>query len=141
MRAEQDPFVAAGPRCRRPSRRKRFFGLTDSFGSSAADQVIPGRASLTRPLRRSAGYRVLPGLHLAANSLKASLNDLGGGAPFRSIDARRLCAASLCAGRLIGYLEALEATDRRLARDVAGELADVIASVDRVRRQFERATG
>lgn len=94
---------------------------------------------MTRPLGRSAGYRVLPGLHLAANSLKASLNELGGGAPFRSIDARRLCAASLHAGRLIGYLEALEATDRNLARRIAADLTDVIASVEEVRRTFEAA--
>jgi len=96
---------------------------------------------LTRSEGRSAGYRVLPGLHLAANSLRASINELGTGAPFRSIDARRLCAASLCAGRLIGYLEALEATDRRLARAVADELTDVIASIDSVRRQFELESG
>jgi len=83
----------------------------------------------------------LPGLHLAANSLKASLNELGSGAPFRSIDARRLCATSLCAGRLIGYLEALEATDRRLAQTVAGELTDVLVSIETVRRQFERESG
>ena len=83
----------------------------------------------------------MPGLHLAANSLKASLNELGSGAPFRSIDARRLCATSLCAGRLIGYLEALEATDRRLAQTVAGELMDVLVSIETVRRQFERESG
>jgi hypothetical protein len=86
---------------------------------------------------RSAGYRVLPGLHLAANSLKASLNDLSGGAPFRSIDARRLCAASLNAGRVIGYLEALEATDRNLAQRIASDLTEVFASVEEVRRKFE----
>ena|SRR5690348_4740124 len=88
---------------------------------------------------RSPGYRVLPGLRLAANSLKASIDELIiGGAPFRSIDTRRLCAASFDAGRLIGYVEALEATDRRLARQVAGELSEVLGSLDNVRRQFER---
>jgi len=87
--------------------------------------------------RKSAGYRMLPGLHIAANSLKANLSELGRGAPFRSIDVRRLCAASLSAGRLIGYLEALEATDRNLARAVAGDLSEVIESVDRVRKEFE----
>ncbi len=96
---------------------------------------------MNRPAGRSAGYRVLPGLHLAANSLKASINELSIGAPFRSIDARRLCAASLSAGRLIGYLEALEATDRRLAQTVAGELTEVLASIEVVRRQFEHESG
>ena len=94
---------------------------------------------VTRSLGRSAGYRVLPGLHLAANSLKASLNELSGGAPFRSIDARRLCAASFSAGRLIGYLEALEATDKRLARVIADDLTEVMDSCDHVRRLFEDA--
>ena len=97
------------------------------------------RGPVRGPVGRSAGYRVLPGLHLAANSLKASLNELGGGAPFRSIDARRLCAASLNAGRLIGYLEALEATDRNLAQRIAGDLADVFTYVEEVRRNFEVA--
>jgi hypothetical protein len=71
--------------------------------------------------------------------LKASLNELSAGAPFRSIDARRLCAASLHAGRVIGYLEALEATDRNLARRIAGDLSDVVACVEEVRRTFEIA--
>jgi len=70
--------------------------------------------------------------------LKASLHELGSGTPFRSIDTRRLCAASLDAGRLIGYLEALEATDRRLARQVADDLTEVMGSLDEVKRQFER---
>ena len=96
------------------------------------------RRLVTNTLDRTPGYKVLPGLRLAANSLKASLHELGGGSPFRSIDTRRLCAASLDAGRLIGYLEALEATDRRLARQVSDDLADVLASLDDVRRQFER---
>jgi hypothetical protein len=39
---------------------------------------------------------------------------------------------------LIGYLEALEATDRRLARQVSDDLTDVMASLEDVRRQFER---
>jgi hypothetical protein len=95
---------------------------------------------LVTSLDRTPGYKVLPGLRLAANSLKASLHELGGGSPFRSIDTRRLCAASLDAGRLIGYLEALEATDRRLARQVSDDLTDVLASLDEVRRQFERRT-
>jgi hypothetical protein len=93
---------------------------------------------VTTGLDRAPGYKVLPGLRLAANSLRASLHELGGGSPFRSIDTRRLCAASLDAGRLIGYLEALEATDRRLARKVADELTDVLADLDEVRRQFDR---
>ncbi len=92
----------------------------------------------SRSLERSPGYKVLPGLHLAVNSLKTSLHELGGGSPFRSIDTRRLCAASLDAGRLIGYLEALEATDRPLARQVADDLTDLLASLDELRRQFER---
>jgi hypothetical protein len=95
------------------------------------------RLLVTRSLERTPGYRVLPGLRLAANSLKASLHELGSGSPFRSIDTRRLCAASLDAGRLIGYLEALEATDRRLAREVADDLTEVLASLDEVRRQFD----
>src|SRR6266571_5502129 len=96
------------------------------------------RRLVTRSLDRSPGYKVLPGLRLAANSLKASLHELGSGTPFRSIDTRRLCAASLDAGRLIGYLEALEATDRRLARQVADDLTEVMGSLDEVKRQFER---
>jgi hypothetical protein len=35
-------------------------------------------------------------------------------------------------------MEALEATDRRLARQVASELSEVLDSLDNVRRQFER---
>jgi hypothetical protein len=93
---------------------------------------------MTTSLERTNGYKVLPGLRLAANSLRASLHELGGGSPFPSIDTRRLCAASLDAGRLIGYLEALEATDRRLARKVTDELTDVLADLDEVRRQFDR---
>jgi hypothetical protein len=82
--------------------------------------------------------RFLPSV-LVANSLKASIDELCiGGAPFRSIDTRRLCAASYYAGRLVGYMEALEATDRRLARQVASELSEVLDSLDNVRRQFER---
>jgi hypothetical protein len=96
-----------------------------------------GNEPAARLTRRSAGYRMLPGLHIAANSLQANLNELGRGAPFRSIDVRRLCAASLSAGRLIGYLEALEATDRRLARAVAGDLSKMLESVERVRKEFE----
>ena len=141
MRADGDPLVNAWFRCCGRLRRYRQLFLTPKRASRAADPVLRGSAAVTRPSGRSAGYRVLPGLHLAANSLKASLNELGGGTPFRSIDARRLCAASLSAGRLIGYLEALEATDRRLAQAVAGEMMDVIASVESVRRQFERESG
>src|SRR4051812_40768559 len=100
--------------------------------------AVRPRRLVTRTVDPSPGYKVLPGLRLAANSLKASLHELGGGSPFRSIDTRRLCAASLDAGRLIGYLEALEATDRRLARQVADDLTEVLASVDEVRQQFER---
>jgi hypothetical protein len=96
------------------------------------------RLLVTRSLDRTPGYKVLPGLRLAANSFKASLRELRGGEPFRSIDTRRLCAASLNAGRLIGYLEALEATDRRLARQVADDLTEVLISLDEVRSQFER---
>jgi hypothetical protein len=99
------------------------------------------RRVVTNSLDRSPGYKVLPGLRLAANSLRTSLQELGGGSPFRSIDTRRLCAASLDAGRLIGYLEALEATDRRLARQVSDDLTDVMASLDDVRHQFERRSG
>jgi len=95
------------------------------------------RRLVPRSVTRSPGYRVLPGLQLAANSLKASLDELNGGSPFRSVDTRRLCAASMDAGRLIGYLEALEATDRRLAQQVAIDLIDVVEVVDKVRRQFE----
>ncbi len=141
MRADRDRLVAAWSRCCRGRRRYRLFVTAATHSSGPANPVLRDSAVLARPSGRSAGYRVLPGLHLAANSLKASLNELGSGAPFRSIDARRLCATSLCAGRLIGYLEALEATDRRLAQTVAGELTDVLVSIETVRRQFERESG
>ncbi len=141
MEADSDPLVAAWSRCCRRMRQLRLFALVGKRSSVLAHPVYRGRAGLTRPSGRSAGYRVLPGLHLAASSLKASINELSIGAPFRSIDARRLCAASLSAGRLIGYLEALEATDRRLAQTVAGELTDVLASIETVRRQFEHESG
>ncbi len=54
--------------------------------------------------------------------------------------ADRGCAASFSAGKLVGYLEALEATDSRLARAVSGELQDTIESVEEVRRRFERGS-
>ena len=87
--------------------------------------------------RRSPGYRALPGLRRAAHSLQASMRELGAAAPMRSVDAERLCAASFSAGRLVGYLEALEATDAPLAQAVAGELGETIESVDDVRRRFQ----
>jgi hypothetical protein len=83
--------------------------------------------------------RALPGLHLAAHSLQANMRELIAAAPLRSVDVRRLCAASFSAGRVIGYLEALEATDQRLARAVASELGEALESVDDARRRFERA--
>lgn len=86
----------------------------------------------------SIAHRMIPGLHLAASSLEAAIAQLTRGAPFRSVDARRLCAASLSAGRLIGYLEALEATDARLAASVIDELEPVFDSVEDVRRQFQQ---
>ena len=141
MEADSDPLVAAWSRCCRRMRQLRLFALAGKRSSGSAHSVLRDSAAVARPSGRSAGYRALPGLHLAANSLKASLNELSTGAPFRSIDARRLCAASLSAGRLIGYLEALEATDRRLAQTVAGELTDVLASIETVRRQFEHESG
>jgi len=84
----------------------------------------------------SVANRMLPGLHLAVRSLQATIADLTRGAPFPSVDTRRLCAASLSAGRLIGYLEALEATDVTLAASIAAELEPVFAVVEDVRRQF-----
>ena len=81
-------------------------------------------------------HRMLPGLHLAARSLQATIADLTLGAPFPSVDARRLCTASLSAGRLIGYLEALEVADVALARSVATDLQPVLESLEDVRRQF-----
>ena len=141
MRSKGDRRVGARGRSCRLLRRYTLFMRAANRSSRLANPVIRGSGALTRPPGRSAGYRVLPGLHLAANSLRSSLNELGSGAPFRSIDARRLCAASLSAGRLIGYLEALEATDRSLARAVADELMDVMASFETVRRQFERESG
>ena len=112
----------------------RQFGLVGAFRPRARHRLMLGDS-----VDRSPGYRVLPGVRLAANSLKASIDELSiAGAPFRSIDTRRLCAASFDAGRLIGYMEALEATDRGLARQVADELSEVLGSLDNVRRQFER---
>jgi len=99
-----------------------------------------GRGSVGR-VGRSPGYRALPGLRLAAISLRVSMRELGGSAASHIVDARRLCAASFSAGKLVGYLEALEATDARLARAVAGELQDTIESVEDVRQRFERGTG
>jgi hypothetical protein len=82
--------------------------------------------------------RMIPGLHLAARSLQAAIAELTRGAPFPSVDARRLCTASLNAGRLIGYLEALEAADARVAASVIDELEPVFDSVEDVRRQFQQ---
>lgn len=65
------------------------------------------------------------------------MRDLGGRTPGPFVDAGRLCAASFSAGRLVGYMEALEAADEKLARAVEGELAQAIESVADVRRKFE----
>lgn len=88
-------------------------------------------------LGRSPGYQALPGLRMAAISLQASMHELGASAPSHTADATRLCAASFSAGKLVGYLEALQATDARLAGAVAGELRETIEAVDDVRRRFE----
>jgi hypothetical protein len=93
---------------------------------------MPSVRESDRPL----GERVLPGLHLAVRCLQRSMQDLCNGAPFPSIDTRRLCAASLSAGRVIGYLEALEAADITIAREMARELEGAFRSVEAVRRQF-----
>jgi len=98
-----------------------------------------GRGSVGRA-GRSPGYNTLPGLRLAAISLRVTMRELGGAAASQIVDARRLCAASFSAGKLVGYLEALEATDSRLARAVSGELQDTIESVEEVRRRFERGS-
>lgn len=90
---------------------------------------------------RSTTNRAMAGLHLAARSLQASMYELGGTASSSSIDARRLCAVSLSAGRLVGYVEALEATDLRLAYAVARDLKEVIAAIEDVRRRLEYAGG
>jgi hypothetical protein len=88
-----------------------------------------------------AARRALEGLHVAARSLQASVYDLGGTTPSGFVDARRLCAVSLSAGRLVGYLEALEATDQRLAPSLARDVEQVIATFEDVRRRFEHAAG
>ena len=80
---------------------------------------------------------MLSGLRLAANSLEASMGDLSASAPTRRVDVRRLCAASFSAGRLVGYMEALEASDAGLASTMAVELQRTLRSVDDVRRRFE----
>ena len=112
---------------------RRFFPV------SALRAAARHRTVVARAVNPSPAYRALPGLRVAANSLRASLDALNaGGRPFRSIDTHRLCAAALDAGRLIGYLEALEATDRMVARMVADDLTDVLTSLECVRSQFER---
>jgi hypothetical protein len=112
----------------------RGFLPSGAFAAAARHRVLMARTAY-----RSPGYKALPGLRVAANTFKASLDELdAGNRPFRSIDAHRLCAAALEAGRLIGYLEALEATDRRLAQTVASDLTDVLASLEVLRQRFER---
>ncbi len=135
-----DEFIWVWPQHgRHGSLRLRFRRAVYGFREPVVAPA-PGSEPAAALSRRSAGYRMLPGLRVAADSLKDNLNELRRGVPFRSIDVRRLCAAFLSAGRLIGYLEALEATDRRLASTVAGDLADVIEAVARVRKEFERPT-
>lgn len=113
----------------------RGFLPSGTFAAPAGHRVLMARTAAYR----SPGYKALPGLRVAANTFKATLDGLdAGNRPFRSIDAHRLCAAALDAGRLIGYLEALEATDRRLAQTVASDLTDVLASLEVLRQRFER---
>ena len=64
------------------------------------------------------------------------MGELGAAVSSVGVDARRLCSASFSAGRLIGYIEAIEATDRQLAGAMESELRDAMASVDDVRRLF-----
>jgi len=64
------------------------------------------------------------------------MDELGAAVSSIGVDARRLCSASFSAGRLIGYIEAIEATDQQLAGTLERELRDAMASVDDVRRLF-----
>jgi hypothetical protein len=59
----------------------------------------------------------------------------------RTVDARALCDASFSAGRLVGYLEALEATNHTLALTVVHDLAETFASVDDARQAVEQDAG
>lgn len=54
----------------------------------------------------------------------------------RSVDVRRLCAASYSAGRLVGYMEALSAADATLARQAASEVEGAMRALDAVRDTF-----
>jgi len=94
-----------------------------------------GRIALRRP------HATLPGLRLAAQSLETSMRDLMSGAEGpRSVDVQRLCAASYSAGRLVGYMEALSATDANLARQAASELEGAMRALDAVRETFLTAS-
>ena len=89
---------------------------------------------------RSRAFSALHGLRRAADSLDASMHGLVEAPGAAPIDVERLCTASYSAGRLVGYLEALAATDAGLAQQAALELGDVMASVDAVREKFKTAS-
>ena len=89
---------------------------------------------------RAHAFGALHGLRTAADSLASSVHGLAELREADSVDVQRLCTASFSAGRLVGYLEALAATDIVLARQAAAELGDVMASVDAVTQKFEGAS-
>lgn len=95
-----------------------------------------GERDLPAASEGAPAFAALHGLRSAADSLDASVHDLAESPPTASVDVQRLCLASFSAGRLVGYLEALAATDAMLARQACSELGDVMASVDAVRARF-----
>lgn len=83
--------------------------------------------------------KVVSAFRAVTLSLRESLTKLGEEQPGLEFNSRRLCAVSLSAGRVIGYLEALELIDRKLAESVAYEALDVIRTLEIARLRFESA--
>jgi len=99
-----------------------------------------GERDVAVTARRSHGFAAMHGLRRAADSLDVYMHNLVDVPGAASLDVERLCGASFSAGRLVGYLEALAATDAALAQQAASELGDVMASVDAVREKFKTAS-
>lgn len=78
---------------------------------------------------------LLSGLRAASLAFQTSLRNLGQEAGPGALTTRQLSETSVAAGRLMGYLEALEATNRAPQRTVALEIIAVMDEVQAFLRQ------
>lgn len=101
--------------------------------------AVAGGGGLTSSSSRSRAFAAMHGLRQAADSLDACVHGLAVH-DAKSVDVEQLCSVSYSAGRVVGYLEALSATDAVLARQAASELGDVMASVDAVKDRLQGST-